>query len=649
MNKEDILKCFVSEEYRGKYLNHQTSYNDQVELECPECRKHYISTYGNRFRKDGTLKGTLFCKSCTSVKNRQKNPDPKEGEKFGNLTFIKRIEDRVSASGKHYKQYLCKCVCGSLVKVNKDNLLKGAITRCKQCKTEYLKECSFKRGKESDVPVGTHFGNLEVLEKVYHKDKNNHNIQYYKCKCSCGNIVDVCKHSLLNSLSTSCGCQGSRNKLRDVRISIGNKTDPEIGHRFGKLVVQKIILPELGGERKIECICDCGNVITIPKPYLLNGKYNSCGHCKREYPQWFIDRLVDTDQKKRAISGDLDTQNEVLFQCANCTNTFYVRPHNLLNLGDQIQKRVGLCKSCSYQTSTQEIDIKDFLLSLGLKENQILQNVRDIIKDGNIPKELDFYLPNYKLAIEYNGSYYHSEIKKSKDYHKNKFLLCEQKGIRLISIFENEWLLYREQVENIIKDSIINPDKIYARDTVLKLVNKEDSEEFLNKYHIQGYNNHCNISYGLFSKDTNALLSLMSFGNERFSKKEGYYEIIRYVSKPHLQVIGGASKLLKHFEKDYHPVHLLTYSDNNYFTGNVYEKLGFSFICYTDPDYYWYSNKIPISRQSVQLHKLKEKYPELYQEAIENNASNKEDYIMGKLGALKIYRSGSKRWVKTYE
>lgn len=648
MTLEEILKCFVSEDYRNKYLNKQTSFYDRVELECPNCHKHYESTYGNRFKKDGTLKGTLFCKSCTSVKNRQKTPDPISGYRFGNLSFIKRIEDKVSASGKRYIQYLCKCDCGAFVEVLKDNLLKGATTRCKQCKTERLKECSFERGNDSDVPIGTRFGNLVYLEKVYHKDKQGVNVQYYKCKCDCGNVVDINKHSLLNGLSTSCGCKSSRTKLRDVRISIGNKTDPEIGQRFGKLVVQNIILPDIGGERKVECLCDCGNTITITKSALLGGKYNTCGHCKRDYPQWFIDRLVDPDQKQRAINGDLITQEEVLFQCANCNSTFSVRPHNLLNLNGNIQKRIGLCKTCSYQTSTQELEIKEFLLSLGLKENQILQNTRGIIKDGNIQKELDFYLPDYHLALEYNGSYYHSEIKKPKDYHKKKFLLCEQNGIRLISIFENEWLLHREQIENIIKDSIIIPVRIYARDTVLKMVSKEDSELFLNKYHIQGFSKHCIISYGLYSKETNQLLSVMSFGKERFSKEEGFYEIIRYASLPNLSIIGGASKLLLHFEHDYTPKRLLTYSDNNYFTGNVYKKLGFLFIQYTDPDYYWYSNKVPISRQSVQSHKLKEKYPDLYKEAVENNALNKEDYVMEKLGALKIYRSGSKRWEKTY-
>ena len=106
MDKETILKSFVSEEYRNKYINRQTSYNDQVEFECPECHKHYISTYGNRFKKDGRVKGTLLCKSCAASMNRRTNADPIKGDRFGNLTFIERTDDYVASSGKRYIQYL---------------------------------------------------------------------------------------------------------------------------------------------------------------------------------------------------------------------------------------------------------------------------------------------------------------------------------------------------------------------------------------------------------------------------------------------------------------------------------------------------------------------------------------------------------------
>ena len=141
---------------------------------------------------------------------------------------------------------------------------------------------------------------------------------------------------------------------------------------------------------------------------------------------------------------------------------------------------------------------------------------------------------------------------------------------------------------------------------------------------------------------------MMSFGRKRYSSNESEYEIHRYCTIPLITIIGGASKLLTHFENDYKPKELLTYSDNDYFLGKVYFKLGFVFEKLTDPDYYWYKSNVIISRGNTQLFKLQKKYPELYQEAIDNKSSNKEDYIMEKLGAIKVYRSGSKRWIKRY-
>ena len=52
--------------------------------------------------------------------------------------------------------------------------------------------------------------------------------------------------------------------------------------------------------------------------------------------------------------------------------------------------------------------------------------------------ELDIWLPDIKVAIEYNGTYWHSlEDRKISDHFKK--LQCESKGIRLISISEKDW------------------------------------------------------------------------------------------------------------------------------------------------------------------------------------------------------------------
>ena len=648
--REDNLSYFIDPVYREIYSKGESSYYDQVELECPICKKQYYSTYGNRFDKEGNPKGTLLCKSCSISTGKTVKSEPKEGETFGQLTFLHRADDYITPSGKHYIQYLCRCDCGKEIVVRKDHLLSGATTKCKDCKTSFLRIQSIKKGKRSDPPLGTRFGKLVFLEKTYHQDKLGRNVQYYKCQCDCGNTIETHKFSILKGLTTSCGCAGSRTTLRDTRIKIGNVSDPEIGTRFGHLTVQKILLPEVGKEREIECLCDCGNVVNIRKSSLLNGKHRTCGNCPRIYPQWFIDRLIDPEQKQRAIEKKI-LPKRVFVNCFKCNKQIEVSVNSMVNLTTMGQKRLGCCKKCSHQTSLKEKEILDFLLSLNIPRDKILTNVRNVIKgkERNQYRELDFYLPDYHLAIEYNGNYYHSDLKKPRLYHFEKFSMCEKIGIRLISIFEMDWNISKDKIKNLIKYSILPKERIPARKCVVKSVSIQEAWDFYDTYHIQNKSCLAKINYGLYYKDS--LVAVMGFGSSSFHNRqynEGDYELHRFVTKTGLTVVGGASKLLSLFEREYHPAFLLSYSWNDWYDGTMYSKLGFTLDKSVPPDYFWILNDECINKRKCRLKNLSKQYPELYEEAIEKNVSNKEDFIMESLGAVKVYRSGSKRWVKKY-
>ena len=81
--------------------------------------------------------------------------------------------------------------------------------------------------------------------------------------------------------------------------------------------------------------------------------------------------------------------------------------------------------------SYQEFEIISFVRGLGVscyKDKSILK-----------PYEIDCYCPEYKIGIEFNGTFWHSNLHKEKDYHIKKSKLAEQKGIRLIHIYESEW------------------------------------------------------------------------------------------------------------------------------------------------------------------------------------------------------------------
>ena len=196
-------------------------------------------------------------------------------------------------------------------------------------------------------------------------------------------------------------------------------------------------------------------------------------------------------------------------------------------------------------------------------------------------KEIDLYSEKYKLGIEFNGTYWHSSLNiSSPTYHQIKSKLCEQAGIRLIHIYEYEWTNDRLKtlIKYVIKSAIGDvSNKVYARQCSVKKLLNITVENFINQCHLQGHRN-AQITYGLFYKEE--LVQIMSFSKNR--KYE--WEIIRECTKPNTLVVGGVSKLFKHFIKEYNPNEVFSYCDFNKFTGKSYEKLGMKFIGYTQPD-----------------------------------------------------------------
>jgi len=252
-----------------------------------------------------------------------------------------------------------------------------------------------------------------------------------------------------------------------------------------------------------------------------------------------------------------------------------------------VHRNGGNCPKCSNGgTSKHELEIKDFIKSLKLKINE---NERNIIK----PLELDIFIPSHNLAIEFNGVYWHSEEYVNSDYHLNKTKLCESKNIKLIHIFEDEWVLKKDIVKSRLKNILgLTENKIYARKCTIKEVSSKETKKFLNNNHIQG-NVNSKIRVGLYFN--NELVSMMTFGKLRKilgSKSiENKYELLRFCNKLDTIVIGGADKLLKYFIKLYEPNEIISYADRRWSQGNLYEKLNFKFIHNTKPNYYYLINK----------------------------------------------------------
>ena len=225
------------------------------------------------------------------------------------------------------------------------------------------------------------------------------------------------------------------------------------------------------------------------------------------------------------------------------------------------------------------------ILSQWFKNN----NIQFSSKDRKIiaPLELDFYLPDFNIAIEFDGLYWHSEdAGKDKFYHAHKSKLCNEKGIRLIHIFEDEWVKSEEICLDILSRLLkINQQKIMARKCELVEFSNGQVKQFLEKNHLQGYTS-ASINLGLMYE--NQLVQLITFKHPRYNNSVEW-EIIRQANKLGVQVIGGLQKLWSYFLKKWNPTSVISYCDLRWFIGTGYEKLGFT-LKYVSKPVYWYIN-----------------------------------------------------------
>jgi len=299
---------------------------------------------------------------------------------------------------------------------------------------------------------------------------------------------------------------------------------------------------------------------------------------------------------------------------------------------------VDPCTICNPINSNNVSNVEKQLINF-IKENYYGNIVESDRKTLN-GKELDIFLPELNLAFEFNGLYWHSEFYKENNYHLNKTEKCLEKGIQLIHIYEDDWNFKQEIVKSMILNKLnTNVVKIYARKCILKEVrDNKIIKKFLIKNHIQGSINSI-IKLGLYYD--NELVSLMTFGKKRkfmnSSSKEGEYELLRFCNKLNTNIIGGASKLFKYFERNYNFCEITTYADRSYSQGNLYEILGFNFISKTNPNYYYIID-------GVRYHRFGFRKDVLIKEGYDSNKT--EHQIMLERNIYRIYNSGNLKYVK---
>lgn len=324
----------------------------------------------------------------------------------------------------------------------------------------------------------------------------------------------------------------------------------------------------------------------------------------------------------------VNSQMDISIKCVTHNTTHISKPYRL-NAGE------NPCPKCNHMKSKMEQEIADFLAEYTTVE----QRNRSLIA----PKEIDIWLPEYNIGIEFHGLFWHATNRVGK-IHREKWQMAQQAGIRLVQIFEDEWLNKQEIVKARLLAFIGFGEKRDARKLELRNVGWKEAKAFLVETHIQGAGP-VGTAYGLYEQDT--LVAVATFGKSRSgamtgAKKEGEFEVLRYASTGNVR--GGFTRLFSAFKKDSAPELVISYCDLRYGTGKLYESAEFVLDGITEPDYWWVpEGKVErVSRYAVQKHKIAKTDHPLHSFYA---AHKTEAQICEEAGWEKIHGVGNQKWV----
>lgn len=337
-----------------------------------------------------------------------------------------------------------------------------------------------------------------------------------------------------------------------------------------------------GISKKVLIICPIhGEFKQLAGTHLNGGGCILCTKEKAKQPKYttaqFIQKATEIHNGKYNYSKTIFTKSfeKVLIICPTHGEFWQIADAHLSGKG---------CKKCVNQISKGENELYTWIKSLKIKTQH---SERKLIS----PYEIDIYLPEYNIGIEYNGVYWHCEKQgKHQNYHKNKTELALNNNIYLLQFWDKEWLNKKDIVKSIILNALHKtPKKIFAKNLQIKKVSSKEARNFCNENHLHGFRS--GKIYLSLQDNQNEIQSLMITGSNG--------EMIRYVSKLYTTVVGGFSKLLK-----YSPV-LFSYVDARIFRGEGYLKNGFKLVKWTKPNYFYTKDYFFLeSRQKYQKHKL---------------------------------------------
>jgi hypothetical protein len=348
----------------------------------------------------------------------------------------------------------------------------------------------------------------------------------------------------------------------------------------------------INSQTKVCIICPIhGEFWQLPTHHLMGHGCRKCGDERRGK-----NRIKSTEEfirNAKKIHGDKYDYSKVEYVSCHTPVTILCKKHGEFKQKPSDHLNGNGCPLCGYNMSLAEQDIFELCKSC-LGEENVLQRVRNVIP----PQELDIYIPSLKIAIEYNGLRWHSEeFGKDRQYHLSKMKKCNELGIRLIQIFEDEWILHKDMVISKIRHLLgaDNLPKIMARKCVIKEIDKKQSNTFLDENHIQGMSK-ASVYLGAYYQDK--LIGVMTFKKETGNS----WELNRFATDNNYICNGVGGKLFTYFVRHYNPSKIKSFADKRWTINenNLYTSIGFVKEKDTPPDYRY----VKVSESMMRIHKF---------------------------------------------
>lgn len=291
------------------------------------------------------------------------------------------------------------------------------------------------------------------------------------------------------------------------------------------------------------------------------------------------------------------------------------------------------CPFCKPKYSKGEKEVVSFIRDELKYSGTILENHR-------IPgsrRDLDIYLPELALGLEYNGTFSHSTYYGDRPAKRDRLKYDEAQaaGIRVVAVWSDDWQIRPEVVKKFIRNLLgMNEDKVYARKCSVVQVSTASSRKFLDENHIQGFGSG-SIKVGL--KDSfGELVAVMVLRRER----NDTVQLVRYATNK--LVPGGHSKLIKHVETTYKYKYLVTYADVGTSSGDLYQKTGWTLDGEVPVSYWYIVNNIRVNKRQYRLSRFRNDHGLKFDPSL----SEKDNSVVN--GLHRVYDYGKLRFIKPH-